>query len=1106
MPVVDTPDAPPRLDATIASPLDQVRGTIRQYMLADAAVTAAVVVVLWFWLGLALDFGLFKLTGFDWALDAPRGFRLLAQLGLVLGLVGLLVVRRDSVKRLVSLVPQPWVRRHLLELPALFHVLIAAVLAPVFLVILLVRYVFWLRTTEEDREMALVLEKRFPALLGDRLITAVELADVEKQRAYGFSADMIRQTIAEARERVAQVPVAAVFNWDRVWRKGFVLGGVAIGSLVAAYAAYAGVGGGSASKFAREFGDVAAVWGERNVLFRNTPWPRKAHVELLDFPGDELRIGKDAASPKVKSRAYRWVIADRSRPHGWRPLVWADLSDKLPGLASYANSAIIAGEGKRLPADARTWDLDRVEAEAADAVGVPDVLAKLESLAADSRMSRTVRKLDIPDAMTLSYGGTKTRGKINLTREAGNVFSGEVSGLKESIRFTVKGADFTTTARAITLVPPPMFSKLTRTEYQPAYLYHPPPVRDTLGTNAPRQDFADLKGLRQVLGEKDLSLTGDKSVFSIIQGTELVLKGYADKPLKHALVTPKIGRLPGQKPGDTVALVVPPEGADRTQFSLAFRGADRPTANMEFDLTLVDDDDVTSTRSILLQVSEDQVPQVELAVDVLRKQGNAYLVTPVARVPFLVESKVKDDAGLSKVVFAYTYQQVDAAVTVEAKLPLLAGLFAGAPLASTVGSPIRTAVAAQIVQDSSDKNLGKVVAGELPVARFTEEFAKRRPETMDVLKKKLDVPQPPDEPQTVKEVRIRDQYADAFDLAAAIPGLAETDPAKIQPRYRIEMNVLATDTNFETGPKTGQNVESVRLTVISEAELLVEIAKDEEIQIARLDDVLKKLREAQGKLSQTAGRLRDLAPPPDILISAGVRAQDLAQDVSKARELTAQIQTEYKRLGNEALFNGIKKTRERIENEILRDLALILESGFATAEETHKNFLTALLEGRRPEESLIGKDQADLQTLISLVQALREKLGESNSLSKSLARLQQLVTEEQLRGKVLENLQRNALERLRMPVIATIPTVELAPGEKKLVKNPLNWLAFDGNAYAVKFEGPKGGELKLPAEVTVGDDKNDVEYEVTAGNKSGEYSIKLIPSVGNPVEVKVRVK
>ena len=55
------------------------------------------------------------------------------------------------------------------------------------------------------------------------------------------------------------------------------------------------------------------------MLLRNTPWPRRAHLEVVTFPDSgELRVGKDAPPPKVRVKAYRWVIADRSAVFGWR--------------------------------------------------------------------------------------------------------------------------------------------------------------------------------------------------------------------------------------------------------------------------------------------------------------------------------------------------------------------------------------------------------------------------------------------------------------------------------------------------------------------------------------------------------------------------------------------------------------------------------------------------------------------------------------------------------------------------------------------------------------------------------------------------------------------
>src|SRR5262249_7195106 len=71
-----------------------------------------------------------------------------------------------------------------------------------------------------DPALALVLERRFPELLGDRLITAVELSDPEAAGELGYSPAMVRQTIQEAAERVQKVPVRQVFNYGRLIRRG----------------------------------------------------------------------------------------------------------------------------------------------------------------------------------------------------------------------------------------------------------------------------------------------------------------------------------------------------------------------------------------------------------------------------------------------------------------------------------------------------------------------------------------------------------------------------------------------------------------------------------------------------------------------------------------------------------------------------------------------------------------------------------------------------------------------------------------------------------------------------------------------------------------------
>ena len=183
-------------DREILNPLDRLRGTIRRFVVFDGLLAAALFVLAWFWAGLALDYGFFRLTGFDWVQDAPwviRGFALVVSLLLV----GTILVTRIAIR---------------------------------------------MRTRFSYRSLALVLEKRFPKLLGQRLITAVELADVKKAVRYGYSAEMLHKTIDDARARVAEVPVGKVFNWKRLRSKLYVLVGVGLGLTLLAFAVHGEIG------------------------------------------------------------------------------------------------------------------------------------------------------------------------------------------------------------------------------------------------------------------------------------------------------------------------------------------------------------------------------------------------------------------------------------------------------------------------------------------------------------------------------------------------------------------------------------------------------------------------------------------------------------------------------------------------------------------------------------------------------------------------------------------------------------------------------------------------------------------------------------------------
>ena len=523
-------------DPQVYHPLDRLRGVIRRYVVIEGILSAILFVALWFAIGLILDFGLFKMLGWDWAQDGAR-----------------------------------WVRG-----------LALAVALTLFVAILVFRIVRRLTTEFSYASLALVLERRFPKLLGDRLITAVEMADIEAMGKFGYSKDMLRVTIAEARERVAKVPVNEVFNWRRLWVLGFLAVAVLLATVVVSYGAY-GIATRSASphRFGWKFAHVSGIFLERNVALMNTPWPRRAHIELIGFPeSGELTMGRDAPPPRITAHAYRWVIADRNVYAGWRPLLWSDLTPelvgrsvpRLPGLVLAAS----ASEGEpsvdtveRLAyesGDEATPEVAKRRAAIKAQMNNPvekaggesrttatqdyeelqEVFKALLARADQPSMGRTLRRLDVPPELTYKYSGTKTAGNGTLAPQQNNEFAGEIGGLKEDVAFVVKGADFVTVPRTIRLIPPPTLRRLGREQAEPAYLHHAPPQNE---------GYDALKARLQKVTVRDLSLTGDRTIFAVPAGTELTLTAEVfqaddgtiseNDRLVSAQAIPVTGRFPG---------------------------------------------------------------------------------------------------------------------------------------------------------------------------------------------------------------------------------------------------------------------------------------------------------------------------------------------------------------------------------------------------------------------------------------------------------------------------------------------------------------------------------------------------------------------------------
>lgn len=264
-------------------PLAQLQRGIRSFVAAEVLLQMALGLALWFWTVFLVDYGMFLLFGVDYVRDGSRVaiflFRAFWWVLLVGGAAYLLGYR--------------WLYRSLVSF--------------------------------RPESLALVLERHFPQLLEERLVTAVELADPELARRYGYSYLLVQYTAESAEARLQQLAVRDVFNWN--WLRRL------FGAALVLWLAMAALG-----YFATEW---AATWWERNVLWIPRHWPVRVLLVLPDFNKQPVRGVPSGGEMPI--RILAWVNVVRTDhpdyPSGWRPATWDDLfpSDEAhhePGPAS----------------------------------------------------------------------------------------------------------------------------------------------------------------------------------------------------------------------------------------------------------------------------------------------------------------------------------------------------------------------------------------------------------------------------------------------------------------------------------------------------------------------------------------------------------------------------------------------------------------------------------------------------------------------------------------------------------------------------------------------------------------------------------------------------
>jgi hypothetical protein len=1013
------------LQTRVRHPLQTLRKYIRAYVTLEGAAVAVCYLALWFWIGLLLDYGLFWLTGFDWVQEADLGlgqggawnFRFVLFLILTLGLIGVVAVK----------------------------------------------VVLRLFREFRDDALALVLERRYPKELGDRLITAVEMADPKLAEKYGHSQEMVDVTVQEAARRVETLPVKDVFNWGRLYRLWLVALGLTFGVYLLAAIGCAALG-----QNLYGLHDNAAIWSERAVTLQPKPyWLRQSQLEYVRFqdtaehPG-EMRVARDEQRPDLLVRALQWVVADRNAHDGWRALAWADLPRFLPaadvqrfqipsdwpswvidlddldpnvpvGLVppawqnqtsgqirkhlaeakdASARRKQLAAEGNEvdndtakkaevwevlersgaLPAvdrllDWTAWSVDKLyvqhlredvrramkDKHADSDAALETIFAGLADLADAPSMSRTLRRLRVPGVVQATFRGKSSKRSDPIKKEEFNKYTVPLRDLKESARVTVRGEDYYTPYKLITLVPPPGLTELTVDKEEPAYIYW-----RLIGDQAP------LKGQRQKFVGVPVGFTGEYISVPVPAGTSLTLHARVDRPLKPGirLVAPS-NRLFKN------SITIPTEvvlGEDRTSFDIAFKDVSRET--IEFDVEYADLDNVKGKRRVVIEPIQDQRPDwgetalgVVLRTPKLGKDAGqgpttvGMLITPKAILPF--KAQVRDDYGLTEVNYVHEYSETEFELATQPKegkdkTPVLVFQGGGkdrwaAPIVSGFvfppgggaydpsAGPYWAWLCKALERDVARvAKRAQAVKGETPVFQFRERLEEKAAlEVSPVALPELLKARPPgakeqglkplnregltrDFKLTFDESLLDDKFLNHnyfFSMEKLLPQLAPSGPKSSsssgpQLHYQLKIALLAKDNNVETGPGAAPSKVAFTFLVVSENELLSQIVAEEEELRGNMERAMKKLEDARTALTDGIVRLKAENTRLD---EPATRLDQARKGVQETFGSVQEIYNNYNRILKEMKVNRVKADLiARVNDKIVKELreALSPNNGF----------------------------------------------------------------------------------------------------------------------------------------------------------------------------------
>jgi len=359
------------------------------------------------------------------------------------------------------------------------------------------------------------------------------------------------------------------------------------------------------------------------------------------------------------------------------------------------------------------------------------------------------------------------------------------------------------------------------------------------------------------------------------------------------------------------------------------------------------------------------------------------------------QPQVRDDRGLAGLDFVYTVRRMESTAdktfraTVAAGLvPQLGGGWAGQRL-------VALGIARSVLQSAAtdDENLEQQHVG---LKGFERLLAERAQEDVPLATFLERLAQPPPDRAVLDRRMIKDFPVDPEDDDAKFNveslNLRTTDEKAVQPHYVLRLWLLATDNNIETGPRTGQSREKFTFLVVSEYELLAEIAKEEDGLRVKLEEAVGRLKDGRTKLDRVRQELPMLKA--EEFSSQATQMSRVEEAVVKSWDAAREVQSEYKRILKELRANRVQAGMiNKVSDKIVEPLDGAINQEFVRTDESLREFHKTL-DGKKADMPAADKSRAELTQLIDRLEGVLSAMADVMTINDLIRRLVAIEAEE----------------------------------------------------------------------------------------------------------------